>query len=241
MQVNDMLEYRDKIIDAFKDGTFSSEYLKETDDAGYKYVLKDVKDFIQEIKSISEKISLSLFEEFFESSSPADYVKMLINTSPDENKKIVQEIQDKILDLKDRIKKISKTEKKNKSADETLEIIKKILDYNKNTPDYIQLASKADKKDSEPKTEESISERVKLKNNKIAEIKKEEKNINNLLFKYYFTNYQNPSDIYIKLHKTKGKINEDQVYSIKEVLNKIKEKIKNMPENKVPIIEGKDN
>ena len=29
MQVNDMLEYRDKVIDAFKDGTFLSEYLKK--------------------------------------------------------------------------------------------------------------------------------------------------------------------------------------------------------------------
>ena len=29
MQVNDMLEYRNKIIDAFKDGTFLSEYLKK--------------------------------------------------------------------------------------------------------------------------------------------------------------------------------------------------------------------
>ena len=29
MQANGLLEYRDKIIDAFKDGTFSSEYLKK--------------------------------------------------------------------------------------------------------------------------------------------------------------------------------------------------------------------
>ena len=47
------------------------------------------------------------------------------------------------------------------------------------------------------------------------------KSINNLLFKYYFTNYQNPSDMYKKLRETKGKSNEDQVYSIREVLNKI--------------------
>ena len=105
MQVNDMYEYRYEIIDAFKDGTFSSEYLKEADDTGYKYVLKGVKDFIQEIESMSEKINLSLFEEFFESSSPADYAKMLIKTSPDENKKIVEEIKDRILDLKGRLKK----------------------------------------------------------------------------------------------------------------------------------------
>ena len=85
---------------------------------------------------------------------------------------------------------------------------------------------------SKPKTEESIAQWVKLKNNKIAEIKKEEKNINNLLFKYYFTNYQNPSDMYKKLRETKGKRNEDQVYSIKEILDKIKKEIKNMAKNK---------
>ena len=57
----------------------------------------------------------------------------------------------------------------------------------------------------DPKTEESIAERVKLKNNKIAEIKIEQKNINNLFFKYYFANYQNPSNIYKKLREKKIK------------------------------------
>ena len=38
------------------------------------------------------------------------------------------------------------------------------------------LASKVDKEKSKPKPEESISERVKLKKGKIAEIEKEEKN-----------------------------------------------------------------
>ena len=87
MQANEMLEYRDKIIDAFKNGIFLSEYLKKSDDAGYNYVLKYVKDFIQEIKSMEEKINLSLFEDFLESSSPAYYAKMLINTKDlDKNK-----------------------------------------------------------------------------------------------------------------------------------------------------------
>ena len=54
-------------------------------------MLKDVDNFAQEIKSMSEKINLSLFKEFFESSSPADYPKMLINTSPNENREIVAE------------------------------------------------------------------------------------------------------------------------------------------------------
>ena len=78
--------------------------IKKTDNATYNYTLKNVKDSIQELKSMSEKINLSLFEEFFESSSPADYAKMLINTSPDENKDIVAEIEDRISDLKERKK-----------------------------------------------------------------------------------------------------------------------------------------
>ena len=50
---------------------------------------------------------------FFGFSSPADYGKMLINTSnPNENKGNVAEIKDRISDLKDRIKEMSQTEKK---------------------------------------------------------------------------------------------------------------------------------
>ena len=65
MEANDLLEYRDKIIEAFRDGTFLSEHLKSTDGAAYNYVLKDVNNFIQEIKSMEEKINLNLFEDLF--------------------------------------------------------------------------------------------------------------------------------------------------------------------------------
>ena len=59
---------------------------------------------------------------------------------------------------------------------------------------FFHRASNIDQGKPEPKVEESIAERVKLKNNRIAEIKKEEKNIKKFLFKHYFTNYQNQSD-----------------------------------------------
>ena len=73
-----------------------------------------------------------MFEDFFESSSPADYAKELINTkNPDEKKEIVAEIKNRISDLKDRIKQISEKEKKKKISDETLRIIEEILNYNK--------------------------------------------------------------------------------------------------------------
>ena len=61
---------------------------------------------------MEEKINLILFEDFFWFSSPADYVKKLINTSPDENKQIVEEIKDRISALKDRTKEMSEKEKK---------------------------------------------------------------------------------------------------------------------------------
>ena len=46
------------------------------------------------------------------------------------------------------------------------------------------------------------------------------------MFKYCFIDYQTPSDMYKKLRETKGKTNEDQVDSIKEILDKILKKLK---------------
>ena len=43
------------------------------------------------------------------------------------NKKIAEEVEDKISYLKDRIKRMSEKEKKDKNADETLTITKKFL------------------------------------------------------------------------------------------------------------------
>ena len=114
-------------------------------------------------------------------------------------------IENRMSDLKDREKRMSEKEKKEKNADETLKIIKKILDYNKDAQKFFHHSSKVDKGKSKPKTEESIAERVKLKNTRTAEIKKEEKNINNKFFNYYFSKYQNPSDMQKNLLKTKGK------------------------------------
>ena len=54
-----------------------------------------------------------MFEDFFESPSPDDKEKKVIDTkNPDKNKEFVAEIKDRISDLKDRIKKMSETKKK---------------------------------------------------------------------------------------------------------------------------------
>ena len=115
MHQNDMLEYRGKILEAVEDGTFSSEHLKKSVNAAYHYVLKDVNSFIQEINSMEEKINLSLFDDFFESSSPADSVKMLINAKNPRRKQInCIKIEIRISDLKEKIKDMSETGKKMK-------------------------------------------------------------------------------------------------------------------------------
>ena len=58
----------------------------------------------------------------------------------------------------------------------------------------------------------NITESVKSRKRRIAEIEEEEKNVDNNLFKEYFTNYRGPSDMYKKLRETEGERNEDQVY-----------------------------
>ena len=101
-------------------------------------MLKDVNKFIEKIKSMEEKIYLSLFKEFFELSSPARYAKELINAKNwDESKERVEEIEYTISDSQDEIKKMSEKEKKDKNADEKLEIIKKILDLNKDVQNFL--------------------------------------------------------------------------------------------------------
>ena len=53
------------------------------------------------------------------------------------------------------------------------------------------------------------------------------------MFKEYFTIYQSPSDMYKKLRETEGETNENRVYLIKEVLNRMKKVIENVPEDKI--------
>ena len=51
--------------------------------------------------------------------------------------------------------------------------------------------------------ERSIVERTKLRRGRFDEIKRKEENINNELFKTYFTDCQSPSNMYKQLSETK--------------------------------------
>ena len=69
--------------------------------------------------------------------------------------------------------------------------------------------------------EGNIVERIKLRKEGFNEIKRKEQNINNELFKAYFTDYQSSSSMYKKLSETKGAVNELRRESIKKVLGKL--------------------
>ena len=76
-----------------------------------------------------------------------------------------------------------------------------------------------------------MAERTKLRRGRFDEIKRSEQNINNKLFKVYFTDYQSPSNMYKKLSKTKEAVNEVRVDSIKEVLYKLQRIINDTPKD----------
>ena len=148
-----------------------------------------------------------MFEDIFESSSPVDYAKKLINTSPDENKKIVEEIEDRISYLKDRIKRISEKEKKKmKMRMKHWRLLKKFLITIKMLKTFFILHQKLIKGKSKSKIEESIAERVKLRKQKLNIIRKKKENINNGLLNHYF-DYLNAVIMFERLRNSSDKKN----------------------------------
>ena len=85
--------------------------------------------------------------------------------------------------------------------------------------------------------ERNISEGVKLRRRRNTEIEEGEKNMNYKLFNEYFINYRSPSEMYKTLWVTEGERNEDQVYVIKKMLNKMKKTIKKVPQDRKFMIE----
>ena len=70
--------------------------------------------------------------------------------------------------------------------------------------------------------ERTITEKTKLRKGRLDEIEGKEQNINNELFKKYFTNYQSPSNVYKNLSETENaEINKIKIGFIKEILSKL--------------------
>ena len=81
---------------------------------------------------------------------------------------------------------------------------------------------------SKPKTtEKSISERRKLRRQRLDMVKEKEKKHKNEFFSYYF-NYSSPRNMLSRLCDVSSEINAEQVYSIIKTLTKIKYIVKNV-------------
>ena len=63
------------------------------------------------------------------------------------------------------------------------------------------------------------------------EIKRKEQNINNELFKIYFTDYESPSNMYKNLSETETTVNKVRVDSIKKVLSKLQRIVDYFPKD----------
>ena len=104
---------------------------------------------------------------FFGFASPADYAKELINIkNVDKSKRIVEEIADRIKEI---------NEKEKKTLRRHYRLLEKFLIIIKMLKVFIHRASKVDKRKSEPKIEESIAERMKLRRQKLDTIAKKKK------------------------------------------------------------------
>ena len=82
--------------------------------------------------------------------------------------------------------------------------------------------------------ERSIAERIKLRKERCNEIQRKEQNVNNVLFKAYFTDYQSLSSMYSKLSETENtEINKIRVNLINKVLTKLKRTIETIPKDDI--------
>ena len=79
--------------------------------------------------------------------------------------------------------------------------------------------------------ERSIEERIKSRRERLYETKKKEQNINNELFKEYFTDFQSPSNMYKKWSETQGAVNRVRADSIKKILSKLQRIVDYVPKD----------
>ena len=89
------------------------------------------KEFIENIENKSKPINNSLFKEYFKFGSPADLAKQLHKIkNKNKNNELVNVIKSGIIDLRNKINKISKDEQEIEKPDRILEIVDEIIDFN---------------------------------------------------------------------------------------------------------------
>ena len=89
------------------------------------------KDFIKNIENKSKTIYCNLFKDYFNFESPTILAKKLFEIKNlNENNELANVIKSRIIDLEDKVDKMSEDEKETEKPDRISEIVKDILEFN---------------------------------------------------------------------------------------------------------------
>ena len=135
--VSKFYEGREKIIEGFKNEIFLLYYDKEDEEKmGFEKEeeeeISNANKFNEWVNKQETNINKELFKNHFSFQTPSALLKELYKTNNKEkNNKVVNVINSRLKDLKEKIKKMSVDEKKIEKPNKIVKIVKKILNLNK--------------------------------------------------------------------------------------------------------------
>ena len=129
-----MFDARDEIINLFKKGIFlykDSTFKTKKEESEEELKEERVKKVIEYIENESKGINYDLFKKHFNFAVPSGLVKQLYEIkNKNKNDKLVNVIKSRLIDLKDKINKMSEDENKIEQPAKILKIFEKILKFN---------------------------------------------------------------------------------------------------------------
>ena len=126
----DIIVFFEKWTFSYKGNVFKTKK-EESEENKLEKIKDDYNKFLKYIENESKGINYELFKDYFYSSVPSTLAKKLYETKDKkENNELVNVIKSGIVDLKDKIQKMSKEEIENEKPDKILEIVEEIVKLN---------------------------------------------------------------------------------------------------------------
>ena len=127
----DIIVFFEKWTFSYKGNVFKTKK-EESEENKLEKIKDDYNKFLKYIENESKGINYELFKDYFYSSVPSTLAKKLYETKDKkENNELVNVIKSWLIDLKNKIKEMSKDEKKIEKPDKLLKIVKEIFEFNK--------------------------------------------------------------------------------------------------------------
>ena len=127
----DIIVFFEKWTFSYKGNVFKTKK-EESEENKLEKIKDDYNKFLKYIENESKGINYELFKDYFYSSVPSTLAKKLYETKDKkENNELVNVIEGRLIDLKNKIKEMSEDEKKIEKPDKLLKIVKEIFEFNK--------------------------------------------------------------------------------------------------------------